>query len=808
MIYLNVAEPDAIGETLSWLKEALTGDEIIPLPVPLSLDSLYGQIRQETPFHRSVEHLIHRDTSAIIEQLRRERRRRNTISQHRLECIKARREQLRLQVEQTRQNIEIQLSNMDRYVADVQANAFRRLQVLLFECIGEMKKAIARAEQRVIAQEACVDTTMSTCEVNHAWAIFLKRCEEEFNLTTFIDIPPFVLSKDASTFVPNDQFNSWASALKSLISKKLDSTARTENGSAVSVSRIMVLQTSKLPSGNKTRLILAPEATNSPNSSPRGMMTAQYQSFCRLLSEYTSLSKPTSRRRQKAKTQIFPDGFSCTTPLSSSTIRWLPHAAHGPLHVPVNGSIYYCLDEYKYRRGHKNVEATESLLRIASPNLHQNAAVASSDRLALQYASDMDVNVALDGIFQVQNVVKTDHVLQATLEAFPHMRPLHFAPANVSHLIQSTTYHDLVMTFTEEHQANLTMRYPLETFGAESLTHFYVAIPTASTSNSSNHLLLACKLHPISSDAMRTLIATYVIRDPSITDTTSLFSLYRQSFGPAPSTAYCIVEHPAFILPPGSDVPPALVVQYSTRSSPLPRKDATAEPMDSTVSLLGSFCRWRSCLDMASMGQSLCANHTRLERHLKPEERMQIIGPVDNLDISAKTMVAPSVEIKRIKHSSSLLEELLQKQLGATLQAFLDKVVGQGCNAALVQAFHASRTSDRALGSDNSVEQVKNLLEQIWEMEQATTDEISALAALGVYPTVELGLLKQEEDATQTMAQAAERKLRLFRTRRQEEEAKKQVKKRHPLLQPSKSCPVVAKGLAGKLKKPSAPKLS
>ncbi|CAK4119154.1 unnamed protein product [Aphanomyces euteiches] len=88
----------------------------------------------------------------------------------------------------------------------------------------------------------------------------------------------------------------------------------------------------------------------------------------------------------------------------------------------------------------------------------------------------MDVNVALDGIFQVQNVVKTDHVLQATLEAFPHMRPLHFAPANISHLIQSTTYHDLVMTFTEEHQANLTMR----------------------------------------SDAMRTLIATYVIRDPSV----------------------------------------------------------------------------------------------------------------------------------------------------------------------------------------------------------------------------------------------------------------------------------------------------
>ncbi|CAK4694638.1 unnamed protein product [Aphanomyces euteiches] len=405
----------------------------------------------------------------------------------------------------------------------------------------------------------------------------------------------------------------------------------------------------------------------------------------------------------------------------------------------------------------------------------------------------MDVNVALDGIFQVQNVVKTDHVLQATLEAFPHMRPLHFAPANVSHLIQSTTYHDLVMTFTEEHQANLTMRYPLETFGAESLTHFYVAIPTASTSNSSNHLLLACKLHPISSDAMRTLIATYVIRDPSITDTTSLFSLYRQSFGPAPSTAYCIVEHPAFILPPGSDVPPALVVQYSTRSSPLPRKDATAEPMDSTTWL-----QW----------VNLYVQTTLDSRHLKPEERMQIIGPVDNLDISAKTMVAPSVEIKRIKHSSSLLEELLQKQLGATLQAFLDKVVGQGCNAALVQAFHASRTSDRALGSDNSVEQVKNLLEQIWEMEQATTDEISALAALGVYPTVELGLLKQEEDATQTMAQAAERKLRLFRTRRQEEEAKKQVKKRHPLLQPSKSCPVVAKGLAGKLKKPSAPKLS
>ncbi|RHZ33186.1 hypothetical protein DYB26_007393, partial [Aphanomyces astaci] len=193
---------------------------------------------------------------------------------------------------------------------------------------------------------------------------------------------------------------------------------------------------------------------------------------------------------------------------------------------------------------------------------------------------------------------------------------MHFAPANVSHLIQTATYIDMRGTLAPDLQTNLRLRYPPETFGSHVLSHLYVAVPhdarACSTTSSSNPLLESI-LRPISSDAVRALIATYVIRDPS---------------------------------------------------------------------------------------------------------------------------------------------ELLNQQLRTTLVSFLQKMATEGSNRALLAHFSAwnpDTCSSLNASQDNdamSLEIIaeKDMLEAIWQVERAATDEVKTLVALGVYPTAELGLLRQKQD--------------------------------------------------------------
>ncbi|KAF0718882.1 hypothetical protein As57867_001411, partial [Aphanomyces stellatus] len=553
---------------------------------------------------------------------------------------------------------------------------------------------------------------------------------------------------------------------------------------------------------NKTKCVRAPPNDDDDASTP-SMMTRQFQTLRHLLADFSPAPKTMARRTARCKT--FPDDhtISALTPLSSSTIRWLPKPPHGPLHVPVTGCLYYCIDEYaasKLRHEPQSrLDNPATSLGIVASNEANDAAMAKSHRLAQAHEADMTLAALHEDdddtlAFHVVHVPKDkDHVVHATRQRdspSASSPPLRFAPANVSHLIQTAACHALVDGLPEDHRLHVHSRYPRETFGAvATLGHLYVAVPRHPSVAGQHHPLLTSALRPVGVDAMRVLVATYLVRDPTVTEPSACFALYRPTMGSDPTTAYCVVENPSFLLPPSSTVDvPALLVQYVT--TPQGASHELTTPTDH-VSILGSFCRWRSCLDLATpSASSLCPSHHRVEKQLNPDERQQFVGR----DASVKAGAAPAMEIRHIKQSSSLLEELLNKQLGTTLSSFLDKVQLDGSNPSLAAKFLAPTNKDAA----DQLADEKRMLESILQVEQDVTDEVNALVALGVYPTAELGLLRQKDAASMTALQASQRKVKLFRTRRQEEEEKLQ---QHPpkslrkLLLPSKSCPNVTKGL-------------
>ncbi|ETW04099.1 hypothetical protein H310_04463 [Aphanomyces invadans] len=852
MIYVTVADSDAFSETFAKLHEDLRSagsDGGPPQPLP-SIDEMYMTLRKLPGVRKAVESEIKRNGVARVSQLRQERQRRRVILDNQLAHIRLRRDQMHIHAEEVKHAIDMQVAAMDHRVASLQAVALRRLQVLLFECLGEIQKAIARAQQRVETQETSVDLMTATCELNHAWAIFSKRCEEFFNITSVVDVPPKVLTTNA-TYVENPVFQSWVSALAPFLSKHLDLplAPATLASPELSITRILAVKSShaspsKWPSNahNKTHIIVPRHRQPLDGPEPSDRMSTQYEALYDLLEIASArhLKRPKSKGKLKTvQPSLFPDGFTCTTPLSSSTIRWLPQVAHGALQVPTNGCIYYCLNDLQARPsdgcGNKT-HVSLSLARIASPNLQQNAAVARTEALAARYVPSLSGTPADSaGPFQVDHVFPHDHVVRAIpLDAMGRrqsapttngpdsvdegVESLHFAPANVSHLIQSATFTDMAQMLAPESQMNLHLRYPPETFALHTLQHLYVAVPATrqsaptstprgrpSTSASSRrNPLLESILYPISADAMRVLISTYVIRDPKVMadgGMASLFSLYRPSFGS--DASYCVVENPGFLRPAPasvsspSDDPSMLVVQYTTQAVPAPLQ--TSRPKAPPSSVLGTFCSWRSCLDEATVGTTrLCDSHARLEAMLTPEERVQVLGSASR-QCPAATAMAPAMEIRQIKHSSSLLEELLNQQLRTTLETFLDKVAADGSNRALladVAGAIAARIDSpgRDAATNEAFDEIE-MLEQVLQVERAATDEVRMLVALGVYPTAELGLLRQKVNQTHTPLQASQRKLILLRTRRQEEEERQvKLKGKRPGLAASKSCPSVSKG--------------
>ncbi|KAF0714844.1 Aste57867_3655 [Aphanomyces stellatus] len=332
MIYLNLDEPDVFTETLSKLKAHLTRKDDAALPShssplsSLSIEALYMHLRQDVAVQRSIEHVIRGDCNARLTHLRNERQRRRVLSEQRLDHLRGRREQGQLHGQQAQHAVTVQQATLDRHVVELATNSSRRLQVLLFECLGEIQKAVARAQARVAAQEAAVDSMLASCELNHAWAILTKRCEEELHVAAITDIPPTRLAREVAAHAPNEAFQMWAAVVEPFLAKKIPTTTE---GHVMRVTRLLTLQGKpSTATANKTKCVRAPPNDDDDASTP-SMMTRQFQTLRHLLADFSPAPKTMARRTARCKT--FPDDhtISALTPLSSSTIRWLPKPPHG-----------------------------------------------------------------------------------------------------------------------------------------------------------------------------------------------------------------------------------------------------------------------------------------------------------------------------------------------------------------------------------------------------------------------------------------------------------------------------------------------
>jgi uncharacterized protein YifE (UPF0438 family) len=77
-----------------------------------------------------------------------------------------------------------------RRLEQQRTNADRRLQELLFECLGEYEKARLRATRRSEHLSSMVDEQLQACAQSMLWSHFLARLEEELQTVTLTNVDP------------------------------------------------------------------------------------------------------------------------------------------------------------------------------------------------------------------------------------------------------------------------------------------------------------------------------------------------------------------------------------------------------------------------------------------------------------------------------------------------------------------------------------------------------------------------------------------------------------------------------------------
>ena len=100
--------------------------------------------------------------------------------------FRAHRAHSRIQMAQA--TVELRDTIFHRRLEHQRDNANRRLQELMFECLGEYEKARLRASRRSQHLSSIVDNQLQACTQTMLWSHFLLRLEEELQTVTLIDV--------------------------------------------------------------------------------------------------------------------------------------------------------------------------------------------------------------------------------------------------------------------------------------------------------------------------------------------------------------------------------------------------------------------------------------------------------------------------------------------------------------------------------------------------------------------------------------------------------------------------------------------
>jgi len=347
-------------------------------------------------------------------------------------------------------------------------------------------------------------------------------------------------------------------------------------------------------------------------------------------------------------------------------------------------------------------------------------------------------------------------------------------------------------------------------FGAASLEHLVEAQATGAAPGSAPGINLfvpvmspstkkrdwaGVELVPLSPQVLRELCSVYVSREPTSAlnesnDAAAVFPL-----APTDDTFYCVVQNPLLPQRPSGSAPAAavaLLVEYDfsdakEASSSSPDDSSSPSKWDST--LLGNFCRWRSCLRHASAHpapRSLCVHHAHLKQFLdarapkgKPSETGRFL-PKRPPATKRTSPPTTSDDLALLKAASSLLQELVSGKLAATIDAFCQRACGDSSDRLWREHSLGNEPSPPPSWSQWANADPRAAMEvavhkseahaALLNSERAATVELERLAELGVYPTAELALIFRRDNAALENPEgldSVQRKAALLRLRRE-----------------------------------------
>ncbi|EQC29922.1 hypothetical protein SDRG_12468 [Saprolegnia diclina VS20] len=747
MIYVpSLPATDVVADVFAYLQaqlhaQAHSTDELRPAQ---TIDAFVSAIYRTNPVHASCVQQIKADGHRARARLGAIRRQCHADAAQRIQRIRAAKAMFASRVDMARRDVQIKQTQHAVAHAQRVASATEQVDSLLFACVGEMHKALARATQRALGQADSVEAMTNAANANLLWSIVLARLAEETGSPPFEHVPRLEVLPN-STFGLSPRMDSMAQSISPFLRKQLNLT----DADDLVITRV-ILVPSKASSGAKPRLVLPPTSTTT------GLQALEQLLSCGDVAPSSKKSKrPSSSRQERVVVSM-----SSSTPLSTSALRWLPLQPSTLPQSPMNDHLYFCLDEYKMR---SQLEDHAAITEIAS----RDWTPSRTDALIAAFVrapSDVCAKLDLASAFDIDTVLRSDdadHVLRATSPSVPHP-PLHFGVASVGHLIETKQWREYAAQLPPDTRASLERLAPHTLQSRGRLSQLYMA-----TSAITNGALVGAALHPLSTAMLDELVGLYLLRPIKMPAMATTLFAPMDALGDA---ALCRIDNVSALLTDSVCVPHRALVQYTR----VPLDQATQGLAANCDDPLGSFCAYRGC-SHRNVLRRLCPLHAALCKTASVDEAAEYMEATPSLEPTLTACgLLPATELRQIKQASRLLDDLLHRRLETRLLTLVTDSV--------TTAYHRHVVAEAPSATVTS-------LAAALALEEATTNDVLGLARLGVYPTAEVALLKRLEQRFQTtggkevdqLLAFCEKKHALFRARRTDEEGARQKLRKPPL---------------------------
>lgn len=584
----------------------------------------------------------------------------------------------------------------------------RRLQELIFECLGEYEKARARAVRRSVHLSSTIDEKLEKRSEDHQWSFFLSKLEEEFPNFTF------------------DNINSLQMTVKysELCNYFSDITCNRDDiggsGRSPKVTRIIQISHRSGRAPRKRR----------DNSNIVSKLLSCDSNIGNNLIELLSGAIPASKEVEDTSDQ----NFSTSTLMSSRPLLWL-------LLSPPN-----TIDDYHG-------------LTLANCRIYfhvegrQGGGGTMADAITEYYGGDGQCELkggrlAVSGALgehrsSAEMVDCPDVLVHKSQQGDTH----HFAVATVQQLMETKYYAETVTR---------SKKYVLE--------HLYIAVSGRGQSKEATTSLVS-----VPKELMLVLLDTYTSRPSRSTPLPSASSIIPSCCVDVAGSYCCLVRNPNYH--PTIDVcedeesssPYSFVFQFEQDEGEAERPVSVKSKNQWDSNILWNFCRWRSCMAPATSSPApryLCTHHSLLKHLLesttkKKNESARFLPRKPPTFAQTDGGDGPNNDLKMIKAASSLVEELVDDKLAGTIDSFCHRVSSEH---GLMRQKHCSRFNPRQVSEREpawkrwgdpgmlertlrEMEHNKRAASTCLDLEYATTAEIQSLTSC---PVTELALIQKE----------------------------------------------------------------